>query len=210
MHYFTYVLYEPESTNYEPYYLTWFDSSYSKAGPYGESLQYQEELLNESNSSQYKEAKVGYLSESWYSYDQGCDTIELPYNSSSSWLDEYEYYFAGCWGEDMARHGYNDSFYEPYNGSLEKAGNADINGDQSGSNHSFNEDLQHAYSDSQWPGFDFGFADGINETYLDHGWKETQPSYDDCWSETRLYESIFGHWPCLVEQDPESHAASSH
>ncbi|KAL3531869.1 hypothetical protein ACH5RR_005390 [Cinchona calisaya] len=101
----------------------------------------------------------------------------------------------------MVRHGYHD---EAYNGSLGRAENGYIGEIQDGSNHSSNEDMQQrAHSDSQWTSFDF-------ENYNDHGWRGPSPSYDNSWSETKLYESIFGHWPCLVHPDLESQAATSH
>lgn len=212
MHFLDYVLDEPESSKSEYYHLNWLDSSDSRAGPYGEPLQYQlQELHDESKFPVHEEAENGFLTGSWYYNHEGNDQIQLPYQGRSDWLDEYEsYYFAGCWGPDVALQDYKNTVYEPYKDGLKKADSAYTDGDEDGDYHSSNEDVKQALTDQQWPSLDFGLAVGIDEFYQDHSWKDPQPVYDDYWSETKLWESLFGHWPCLVHPERESPAVPSH
>lgn len=212
MHFLDYVLYEPESSDCESYYLNWLDSSYSRTGPYGEPLQYhQQELHDESKFSVHEEAEDGLFTGSWHSNHEGNDQIQLPCRGRSDWLDEYEsYYFAGGWGEDAVLQDYNNTLYEPYKDSLKKADHAFADRDEDGDYQSFNEGVKQVVSDNQWPSLDFGLAVGMNEFCQDHSWKDPQPVYDDWWSETELWESIFGHWPCLAHPERESPAVPTH
>ncbi|KAI8560410.1 hypothetical protein RHMOL_Rhmol04G0253200 [Rhododendron molle] len=103
------------------------------------------------------------------------------------------------WGEDQFPHGAGFTTSEPLYGSgfMDKAEEAYLGEVHHGSsNYSRDNDVE------MQPGFDyiswFGDEYGSEEDFHDHG------NIGIGWDEKKLCESIFGYWPCLLEQNLES------
>ncbi|KAE9455649.1 hypothetical protein C3L33_12449, partial [Rhododendron williamsianum] len=104
------------------------------------------------------------------------------------------------WREDRFPHGAGFDTSEPLYGSgfMDKAEEAYLGEVHHGnSNYSYDNDVE------MQPGFDyiswFGDEYGSEEDFRDHG------DIGVGWDEKKLCESIFGYWPCLLEQNLESY-----
>lgn len=170
------------------HYLTLDIGDYEMTDTYGEPL----------SSSQ---EGFGFLYPGPASYPTGGDVYQTsgPRNEYTTWPC-IESYFNSYWGEDRFPHGAGFNTSEPPYGSgfMDKAEEAYLGEVHHGnSNYSYDNDVE------MQPGFAYisWFRDeyGSEEDFHDHG------NIGVGWDEKKLCESIFGYWPCLLEQNLESY-----
>ncbi|KAI8015006.1 hypothetical protein LOK49_LG05G00564 [Camellia lanceoleosa] len=123
----------------------------------------------------------------------------LNYGGTSSWLGPYESFFDGCWGENQFFHGYGvDAFGNSYDSGFEKVEDPYLVQEHHGGYDSHDNGMLQT-------GYDYNPWSWVEEDRHDYGAARAETTYSYNWDEMKLCESIFGHWPCLLKDNPETY-----